>query len=493
MSMKSLKVNAVLNTAKTICSIIFPLITIPYASRILHSGNYGKVSWSNSVIQYFILFASLGIATYAQREGPRFRDQKEKFRIFSSELFTINVFTTIIAYVVLFISLIVFTKMRNYKNIILIQSLMIILSTLGLDWVNTVYEDYFYITVRYIIIQIICLIALFVFVRSSNDYLIYAFIMVIANAGGNLFNIFYVRKYTRVTIVPLKQCKQHMAPVFKLFAVSLATVIYISSDITILGIYKGDKDVGVYSIASRVYSTIKTILNALMAVALPRLSFYLGHQEEDNFNTLLRSIFNYLITFILPVNCGLFMLSKPIMFLLGGTEYIRGFMPLRILSLSLFFAVFACYFATGIVLLYKMDNVYLISTFISSISNVVLNFILIPYLGYNGAAITTLIAEFLMVSITAYYSFKQDNIKKNAKYIFGNYKIIISSCLGSLAILITCMIINILVYNQILVILFSVIISVFVYIVFLKLFHNPILDYVINMVRSKIKNSERKI
>jgi O-antigen/teichoic acid export membrane protein len=277
-----------------------------------------------------------------------------------------------------------------------------------------------------------------------------------------------------------------MGPTIKLFAVSLASVIYVSSDITILGIFRGNKDVGIYTIASRVDSTIKTVLNAVMTVAMPRLSFYLGHQEEDQFNGLLHNIFDYLITFALPVICGLFMLSGPIMYLLGGQEYVQGYLSLQILSISLFFAVLACYFATGIILLYKMDNVYLVATIISSATNIALNFLLIPYLGYNGAALTTLLAEMIMMGITAYYSLKIPNIANNKKSIFGDRGVIISSLIGSIGIVITCMALKLVISSQIVIIIASVILSVVVYACILKLCHNPIYDYVINSLKAKI-------
>lgn len=483
---KSVKVNAILNTLKTICSIIFPLITIPYASRVLHAANYGIVSWCNSIIQYFALFATLGVVTYAQREGPQFRDQKQKFQNFASEVFTINVVATIVSYLALFACFFIFAKMRNYKVVILVQSLMIILTTLGVDWINAVYEDYFYITLRYIIIQLVCLAALFLFVRNSQDYLAYALIMVIANAGGNLLNIFYVRRYTIVHFVPLSQCKKHMGPTIKLFAVSLASVIYVSSDITILGIFRGNKDVGIYTIASRVDSTIKTVLNAVMTVAMPRLAFYLGHQDEKQFNALIHNIFDYLITFVLPVICGLFMLAGPIMYLLGGSEYVQGYISLQILSVSLFFAVLACFFATGIILLYKMDNVYLMATIVSSMTNIVLNFVLIPYMGYNGAAFTTLLAEMIMMGITAYYSLQIPNIKDHKREIFGNTRVVFSSVLGTLGIVISCLSVKIFISSQILIIIASVIVSVVVYACILKIFHNPIYDYVMSALKSKV-------
>lgn len=484
--MKSVKLNAILNMLKTICSIIFPLITIPYASRVLHASNYGIVSWCNSIIQYFALFATLGVVTYAQREGPQFRDQKQKFQTFASEVFTINAGATVISFIGLFICLCIFAKMRNYKVVILVQSLMIVLTTLGVDWINSVYEDYFYITVRYIIIQLLCLAGLFIFVRNSQDYLAYAFIMVIANAGGNLLNIFYVRRYTTVHLVPLSHCKKHMGPTIKLFTVSLASVIYVSSDITILGIFRGNKDVGIYTIASRVDSTIKTVLNAVMTVAMPRLAFYLGHEDEKQFNALLHNIFDYLITFVLPVICGLFMLAGPIMYLLGGSEYVQGYISLQILSVSLFFAVLACYFATGIILLYKMDNVYLVATIISSFTNIVLNFLLIPYMGYNGAALTTLLAEMIMMVITAYYSLQIPNVSKHKKEIFGNIRVILSSLLGALGIILSCILVKVFISSEILVIIASVIVSVVVYACILKVLHNPIYDYVMNALKSKV-------
>ena len=79
MKVRSLKFNSVVNLIKTILGIIFPLITFPYASRVLGATGIGKVDYANSISNYFILFASLGIATYTIREGAKVRDDKKKF------------------------------------------------------------------------------------------------------------------------------------------------------------------------------------------------------------------------------------------------------------------------------------------------------------------------------------------------------------------------------------------------------------------------------
>ena len=71
MKYKSLKINALLNSFRSILNILFPIITFPYVSRVLQVKGIGIYNFSNSVISYFLLIAALGINTYAIREGAK--------------------------------------------------------------------------------------------------------------------------------------------------------------------------------------------------------------------------------------------------------------------------------------------------------------------------------------------------------------------------------------------------------------------------------------
>ena len=62
---KSLGINAVLNTIKTVLGVLFPLITYPYITRVLQVDNLGKFNFSDTNVGYFSLFAAYGVATYA--------------------------------------------------------------------------------------------------------------------------------------------------------------------------------------------------------------------------------------------------------------------------------------------------------------------------------------------------------------------------------------------------------------------------------------------
>ena len=162
---KSLKKNAVLNIIRTTCGIIYPIITFPYASRILLPEGIGKVNFANSVISYFVLIAGLGIGTYGTREAAKIRENKIALSNLVKELFTINIISMAIAYLLLGISLFLVPKFQSYQTLLLISSITILFTTIGFDWVYSALEEYGYITLRTIIFQCISIVLLFLLVH----------------------------------------------------------------------------------------------------------------------------------------------------------------------------------------------------------------------------------------------------------------------------------------------------------------------------------------
>lgn len=270
--MKSLKLNAFLNGLRSLLSVIFPLITFPYVSRVLSINGIGKYNFSNSIISYFMLIAALGISNYAVREGAKYRNNKRKINQFVNEVFTINACSAIVSYVCLFICLITFSKLHSYLICILIYSIQIGFSVISVDWLFTIYEDFVYITIRSILFQIISILLLFVFVRHSNDYLNYAAITVFSAVGSNVLNFYRAEKEHRIHLVFHFNWKKHMTPILILFAANVANLIYVNSDVTLLGLLKSNYVVGIYSVSSRIYTIIKSVLSAVLLVSVPRLA-----------------------------------------------------------------------------------------------------------------------------------------------------------------------------------------------------------------------------
>lgn len=482
--MVSLKKNAVLNVIQNVCKILFPLLTIPYASRILGPDSYGKVSYGNSIVRYFILLAALGIATYSQREAPSFRDDREKINAFASQVFTINVWATALSYTVLIALLLVSVKLKEYTMVILIQSSAILLTTLGADYINVIYEDYFFITVRYAVMQCVSLAMLYLFVRTPSDYCMYAVINVIATTGGNLFNIFYIRRYVKLRLVHLKTCVRHLKPILLLFCVSITTVIYVSSDITILGHFMSDADVGIYTMASNIYSVVKQVISAVIVVSIPRMSYYLGNAKEEEYRNLARKVFNALIALLLPTIVGLAFLSREALMIMGGKEFVSGQPTLIALSTALLFAVLAGFYSNGYLLLVKKDKTYFFATVLSAVTNIGLNFILIPRIGILGAAITTLIAEIIMTGISGYNGIKQYSLLVDGRTIW-------SALLGSFVIAIVCYGIKLFALNPILTVAISVSSGAILYCIIMYLTNKSFAEFANQMIIKVLLRNRR--
>ena len=180
----SIKKNTVYNIIKTASSILFPIITFPYISRVLQPDNIGKINFGSSIVGYISLLATLGVTTYAIRECSKVKNDREELGKLSGEILSINLFTTFIAYLVLAVLLLLYGKLRDYRLLILIQSMSVIFTTLGADWLNTAMEDFRYITIRSVAFQVISVILMFVFVREPDDYLKYAIITVLSSNGS---------------------------------------------------------------------------------------------------------------------------------------------------------------------------------------------------------------------------------------------------------------------------------------------------------------------
>lgn len=485
MKKKSLAVNAFLNSIRNILNILFPLITFPYVSRKLNVEGIGTYNFSKSVVSYFLLIAALGINTYAVREGAKYRSDRKKFTRFSSEIFTINMCSTVIAYILLIASLMIFSKLRSYTICILIFSLQIFFTTIGTEWIYQIYEDYTYITIRSIIFQIISIVLLFIFVQGPQDYLRYAEITVFSAVGSNILNFFNVRKYSRLHLIFHFNWKIHMIPILTLFAVTIASMIYVNSDITLLGIMKNSYIVGIYTVSSQVYSVVKTIMSALLIVTIPRLALYLNNKKMREYHKILSELTNTLVFLTLPASVGVFMLSKEIIVILSGKHFLRAIYSLRILCFACIFAILAWILNDCVLIPAKREKYVLQSTTISASINIIFNIIFIPLWDENAAAFSTVIAEMCMFFINYYHAKDLVHDIFISKKFLNN---IFSTIVGCMGIVIMCLLCNIGWKSLIFKTIFSIILSVIIYGAILTLFHNQIMLDLLRRMKLEIKN-----
>lgn len=432
---KSLKRNAVLNSARVILRLLFSLISVPYVSRTLGVEGVGAYSFSASIVSYFSLIAQLGIESFAVREGAKYRENRKEFSNFASEIFTINAMSTLLSYILLFICLAFVQKFADYRLIIMILSMQIILNTLGCEWIYTIYEDFAYITYRTMLFQIISIVLLLTLVKTPNDLIKYSIIMVLSSGGNNILNFIHIKKYADIKLKITKNTPKYMAPILILFASNVTTTIYVSSDTTILGFLTDDFRVGLYSTSAKIYNMIKTILSSVIVVSIPRLSYLWGNEKKEEFKKLAESIINMLIITVLPVMTGVISIAYEILYIIAGKEYIQGTLSLQILGAALICSMFSWFYVSCILIPAKREKKVLVATIIAGLTNILLNFVLIPYFYQDAAAFTTFLAELISFSIS--YA----NARKIIK-IDINRKNLVSAIVGCLGIFIWCYVIK---------------------------------------------------
>ena len=410
---KSLTLNAVLNVIKQCSTVVFPLITYPYISRVLGSNGFGRVNFSSSIVEYGVVLAALGIPSYAVREGAKIRDDKQEINRMASEIFTISLLTMLLSMAVLGLLIVSVPKLRANQILILILSANILFSVLGRDWVNTIYEDYLYMTIRYIVLKAVSVLLIFLFVKTEEHLVRYVIILMFSESGGYVANLLYTRRYVPLTVTLHPNVRKHLKSLLLLFCSTAAIRIYIQSDIVLLGFMRTDAEVGVYSLASKIYSVIKSVLNAIILVTIPRISYYLGNGRREEYNQLLGELRDILITLLFPCIVGGIALSKDMMLLMGGSEYVVGYRAFGILCVALLFAVLGCFYAQGVLIPNKKEGVFFACTAISAGINYLLNCIVLPYWGIEGAALTTLVAEIFILISCRHYSVKLYDEKVN--------------------------------------------------------------------------------
>lgn len=415
MKKPSLTVNASLSIIKTVMGIMFPLITFPYVSRILGVEGIGQYNFSRTVISYFSLLAALGIEQYAIREGARIREE-DRFPEFASQMFSINLFSTVVVLLLLFLCILLVPPLASYRLLLMIFAGEIIFKLIAVEWIYSIYEDYVYIALRGIAVQFLSLILLFVFVKSADDVYAYALITVFSTGGAAIVNFILAKKRVSFTVTRHVNIKKHLKPILYLFTMSLAIAIYVSLDTTMLGLMCDDYSVGIYSVSVKIYTLLRSVLSAIVVVAIPRLSYLLKDKDSLEFSITANKIYNTVLFIAIPAVIGIILLRQDIVMLIAGTEFLESTVSLALLSVAVLMSIGSWFWANAILIPLKQEKFVFRATLISACLNVLLNFYFIPKYKATGAAITSIISEGF---IFAYSRFKGRDyvLVKNEKHL----------------------------------------------------------------------------
>lgn len=482
MKEKSLIKNAGYNIIRTFSTLIFPLITFMYASKILMPSGIGKIEFAKSFVLYFTLLASLGINSYGVREAACVRNKIEKLSKLVHELTLINMVTTVFTYILFFFVISNIDKLKEYNDILMLFSLNIIFCTLGFEWLFIALEEYRYITIRTIVCQIVSLLILFFFVKQSDDYLWYTLVLLISSVGANIMNIFLVKKF--VVFKPLGEYnfKRHLKPLFLIFIMIMANNLYSYIDPIIIGFLAGDEEVGLYVAGLKVNRIVINILGAIGAVVMPRLALLWAQDAKDEFYKITNTIFDIILMLAIPCCIGLYFLSKEIIILFCGNLFLPAVSTMQMLIPIIIFLSLSTFLNMHILIPMNREKIVLESLVCGLVINVVLNFLLIPVYGRNGSALGTVCGELVVLMFSALYMKNNKLIDKI--YCFQNLH---QYLIGGILVASSCELVKFISSNNMIILILSVLLSTLAYGTLLAILKNDNFNFIYNKILAKMR------
>lgn len=399
--------NYILSVINTVMMLIFPIITFPYVSRILGPSSLGIINFAQSYGYYFMHIASFGINSYAIREVSRVRDDKQKVKMVSNEIFNLNFFFSILSTILYFCGVFFVKNFRDNFLVFAVYSVVILTNFLTLDWLLQSFDDYFFSTIRNLAIRMLSVIAVFILVKRENDYLVYLGINCIVEMGTKVSTLFYSRKnYVKLTLAKrYLNFVDHIKSMFTLFSFRLVNGISSNLDKLMIGFMMTYANVGIYSAGVKFVLMICPIVETVGIVLFPKINISATTSMEE-YHKNLKINYDLILLMGIPMTVGMYLVSERLIVLFAGAQYAEAVFVSRIMSGIIFIIPIGDMLGSKTLLVFKKDRQLLICSAIVAFSNVILNCVFIPLCGINGAALASLLSYIVAIILRYYFTRK---------------------------------------------------------------------------------------
>jgi O-antigen/teichoic acid export membrane protein len=419
-----------------VISTLGALFLLPVITKTLGSYDYGIWSQINVTVSLLTPFALMGLSMSIIRFLSAEKDVNIIRESFYSVLFFVALTGMLISTLVFIISdwlaSFLFQDI-NTSYFLKIGSFLIFFS--ALNQITMFYFRIFRQTSKY------------AFLSIFNSFSTLVLVLILAKMGFGLFAIIIAALVvqTLVTMVGIllvssqigfsipkfTYLHSHLKYGLPLTPNSAIRWITDSSDKFILGFFMGLNAVGIYAAAYAIGNVISFLISPIQLILFPALSKAYDLENFHEVTGYLEYSLKYFLLFAIPSAFGISVLAKPILRIMTTAEFASGGIVIPFVAFGIIFnGVYQI--SINVTHIVKKTQYNIVFLSIGAISNLLLNFILIPIFGLIGAAVSTFIAYFLMCAVSVFFS--QKYIQFNIDWLFIS-KSFLSSILMTLVVL----------------------------------------------------------
>lgn len=376
---------------------LLPFITIPYLFRVLGSEKFGLIAFAQSFAELFMVVIDYGFSLAAAKEISIDRDNKKNLsRIFSSVI-TTEIFIALCCFLVLGIIVFFVPRFRAEWPVYLLSLAAAVGSLLVSVWFFQGIEKMKYITFFNIGAKLIFTLSIFFFVKKQTDYLYVPLSNCLGYFTASAFSFWAIRRIAGIKFshTNLKDVVGRVGKGWYFFAPLLINNLRASSGTFVLGLLTNNTIAGLYSIAEKVQKALQVVLSPLFQTVYPFFAKIYALERARAAGIFKKTIL-LSGTASFAIACGAMIFAPLIIKILSGNYIPESILALRILAVAVFF------YGINIILGYQgliaagmQKNLFKI-TAICGISNYILLFVLISWLGIDGTSISMVATEILI-------------------------------------------------------------------------------------------------
>ncbi len=413
----SVKINYVYNMLYQVLILIMPLITTPYISRVLGADGVGILGYTISIVTYFILFGSLGISIYGQREIAYYQNDKEERSKIFWELLALKMISMTIAMILFYL---LFAKSGQYAMYYKILLLDMVANVFDVVWFYQGIERFKKTALRNGVVKVLSVVLIFLLVKKSTDLNKYLVIYCLTMLFSNLALWINIKKY--IELPDKLNIFRHLKKTIILFIPQIAIQIYTVLDKTMIGSILGDmSQVGYYEQVQKIVKFSLIVVTSMGTAMLPRIANCYATNDKKKIKEYIYKAFSFSFLMSVPMTFGMIAVASKFVPSFFGPEFYPAILLMKIMSVIAIFISLSTVIGVQYLLPTKKEKYYTISVIIGACVNFVLNYFLIKCYKSLGATIATVIAEFIVTAIQFYFvrkEFKFTEVIKLSKNYF---------------------------------------------------------------------------
>ncbi len=397
--------NTLYNIAYRVFSMLLPLVTAPYLSRVVGAQGVGLYGYSWAISYVFVLVGMLGLENYGPRAIARVRDDKEALNATFSGIWKMQ---RLVAGVTLLVWLgYVFFIAGDEKQISLHLTMMSVSCLVNLDWCLMGLDEFRPIAVRNTLVKLLAAGAVFLFVRGPEDLWVYAFVWSLSTLLGCLSCMLSLRGKVQLRHVSMRDALRHLGPCALLSISVIAVSVYRQMDKVMIGALSDMVQTGLYENAEKIILCLSGFISAIGTVMLPKVSRMTRLGQMDEVRRHIALSMELVMCMVCAMAFGLCAIADAFAPLFYGEAFTASGALMMPLSMTLLAIGFANVIRTQWVLPQGRDKIFIYSVLTGAIINLIANSLLIPRYEAMGAVVATVLAEF-SVPVVQYLFLRRD-------------------------------------------------------------------------------------